>query len=93
MKYIVGKVGVANKDEEGNIIGGNGFAFHGVDVSQCRQSLHDDERQRLAIVHSSNINAEQENSMQGDVTFKRYDESSFPSISELMKTEDWTKEE
>ena len=93
MKYIVGKVGYVEKDDEDNIISGEGFEGLGVDTSGRRRSLHEHEDDVLTFFHSTEIPAVVEKHMTEENGFYRYDQSTTPTMEELLNSEEWTKAE
>ena len=87
LEFIIGNVGYVEKDEGGNILSGNGFAFHGIDLAGCRKSLDGTK----ALIHSNKLTAKQKNAIRGVMSFEWYDESTNP-IKELVKTQKWSDE-
>ena len=87
-EWILGKVGHAEKDEDGNIISGNGFAFHNINISGCRQSLDGE----YAIIPSNRVTATQKNSIKGDMNFMFLDDTTTPSVEGLTNSPEWKKE-
>ena len=84
LEFIIGNVGYVEKDEDGNILSGNGFAFHGIDLTGCRRSFDGVK----ALIHSNKLTAKQKNAIRGDMSFEWYDESTNP-IKELVKAQEW----
>jgi hypothetical protein len=62
--WITGNKGTVTYDEDGDITGGNGFAFHGIDTTNCA-TLPDDR----VIKHHTQLTAEQLRAVHGDMSF------------------------
>ena len=86
-EWIIGRVGWINLDADGEITGGAGFMFHGIDITDCRRSIDGE----YAVIHSNKLTASQKNSIHGDMNFHWYDDTSQPTISEVMAIHEWTR--
>jgi hypothetical protein len=89
--WIVGKVGHIELDEDGQVISGSGFIGHGIDTTGLRKSIQEGQDQ-LALVHSSMLTATQLNAIWGVPGFVAYDDTTSPTIMELMASEEWVGE-
>ena len=88
LEWLIGDVGTVTTDENGNILSGNGFAKHGINIDGGRRSLDGSK----AIIHSNKLTANQKNGIRGDETFMYLDGTSTPTIDEVLATKEWTDE-
>jgi hypothetical protein len=86
--WIVGKVGHIELDDDRQVISGSGFVGHGIDVTGLRKSIQEGQDQ-LALVHSSMLTATQINAIWGVQGFTAYDDTTSPTITELMASAEW----
>ena len=86
--WIIGKAGYIEKDADGRIKSGSGFAGHEIDTTNCRKSINTD-KEETVLMHHTKLTATQLNSIWGVPGFKFYDDTTSPTITELMASEEW----